>query len=100
MTQPVNSIPMKRPMGRGRFVPPPVPRYVKAGVTDGWKKIEVVDLETGDLIQNAIEVNCDEGWLIQAVCDSAGNVLVDRGGKNPITRRREGKFELRWRKSK
>lgn len=41
--------------------------YAKAGVTPGWRDLEVVRAANGRLVGDVVEANAHEGWVIQRV---------------------------------
>lgn len=41
--------------------------YAKAGVTPGWRDLEVVRAANGCLVGDVVEANAHEGWVIQRV---------------------------------
>lgn len=60
--------------------------YVKAGkIPEGWRKLMVYDLKAKRYLDDILEANALEGWFVQAVRDSAGN--LQRRGENLVTRR-------------
>lgn len=59
-------------------LPKPAPlTYAKAGVTNGWQHILVLDRDDGDYISKVFEVNSIEGWLVRAVTDDRGLIVRD-----------------------
>lgn len=52
--------------------------YAKAGVTPTWRYLQVIDVETGELIPMVKEANATEGWVIRHKRDETGKrVVVD-----------------------
>lgn len=82
-------------------------RYAKAdehangfrvhGTPFDWHMLRVIEEETGKLVDDVIEINCDEGWLRRHVRteDGCGYELEGvNGGRTLKTERVEGKFRL------
>lgn len=73
-------------------------RYANVhGTPVDWPLLRVIDEETGDMVDDVVEVNCDAGWLRRKVRTACGDyfemegVNGDRAAK---TERIEGKFRL------
>lgn len=67
--------------------------YAKAGETPGYQWLEVVDMQTGRVVNEVVEVNTREGWLVRYRTDESGHLLLD--GSEVITERLEGRFQLK-----
>lgn len=76
-------------------------KYAKVGgPPDNWSQMLITDLETGEQVDNVVEVNADEGWLIRQVVDEDGHPVLDGEGDDRHIRqeRIEGLFEIVERK--
>lgn len=63
--------------------------YAKAGgPPDNWMDLRVIDLDTGQDVQDALEVNVTEGWMIRY------KRPLEHGPHGPATERVTGRFHL------
>ena len=62
-----------------------------------WFRFEIINVDTSEKVQNVIEVNAVEGWLIRYVTNELGLFFLKDG---EVARERiEGNFLLRRRTS-
>lgn len=76
-------------------------KYAKVGgPPDVWNRLLITDLETGEQVDNVVEVNADEGWVIVNAVDENGDfILVGEGDEQEVRQDRiEGRFEITERK--
>ena len=67
--------------------------YAKVyGPPDDWNGLEVVDLDTGEKIENVVEANTEEGWLIRHKDDDDGRPTVING--TIAMEKIEGRFKI------
>jgi hypothetical protein len=71
--------------------------YAKAGgPPDDWHGLKIYDLDTGQEVTQAEEVNAAEGWLIRAKLNDRGMIYIDPEKGDEIARERlEGRYEIR-----
>ena len=66
-------------------------RYAKVGgPPHDWLGLLVLDAVTGETVQEVVEVDCDEGWLIRLAKDADGKYIHD--GDRVATERIGGQF--------
>ncbi|HEY3694086.1 hypothetical protein [Phenylobacterium sp.] len=71
--------------------------YVRVGGPPAdWQSIEVVDLDTGQLVEGVIEVDSDCGWLVRRA--SPAWSAAWQTGAAPAPERIKGRFYLRRRR--
>lgn len=71
--------------------------YAKVGETSKgvpWYRLEVVDAQ-GEVVQDVIEANSEQGWLIRYKRDEKGQITHD--GQDAHTERVEMEFTIRVR---
>lgn len=67
--------------------------YAKAGVTPRqWRRVQVLDAMTGEVIPRVFEANATEGWIEQRVVDERGRGV--REGDNWVNERVERPIRL------
>lgn len=67
--------------------------YVKAGVTPGWRELDVVFKANGRVLRDVIEADAHNGWYVQAVRDAEGMVQRRRDG-SMVTKRMIGHVRI------
>lgn len=79
------------------------PTYACAGGPPlDWHLLEVWDIVEERLVQDVVEVNTKEGWLIKYATGPDGKPLVEGEGDDRQFKRIrvEGRFQLRYRRDR
>ncbi|NIJ40369.1 hypothetical protein FHS78_000639 [Parvibaculum indicum] len=72
--------------------------YAKAGgPPEDWTNIEVVDIQTGNVIDYVVEVDTIAGWLRKYKTDENGKLALLPDGKTPQIEALCGRFAIRRR---
>lgn len=66
------------------------------GPPDDWRGLKIFDLDTGQEVDQVVEVNVAEGWMIRYRKDENGRIFIDPDQPDEAAKERiEGRFEIR-----
>jgi hypothetical protein len=72
--------------------------YAKVhGPPADWHSLRIFDRATGAEVQDVFEIDTQEGWLIRAKRDAAGQLVTAASGDRIEREKIEGAFEIRRR---
>ena len=70
----------------------PIRYATVGGPPHDWLGLLIIDGDTGRRIDNVVEVNCDEGWLVRHVLDENDRPQLNADRTGVLTERIEGNF--------